>query len=160
MSTTRRFSVRILFAYEALVLAFIRSIGSAFCNLADYEGRASRFEFWSWKLFVVLVQAFIGSYGTNLRLTVLFFLTPPDLALQVRRFHDIGRTGFWVIAYYTALLLFVAFLDESLVLALPFGFCLAIFLYWLIAKGTPGPNRYGRPPLVRRQSTQPAYPHP
>jgi uncharacterized membrane protein YhaH (DUF805 family) len=88
MSAVRRLSTTIVFGYEASVLAFVRSILSVFCNLADYEGRASRFEFWSWKLFVVMVQFFIGSYDANVRLTVLLFLTPPDIAVQVRRFHD------------------------------------------------------------------------
>jgi uncharacterized membrane protein YhaH (DUF805 family) len=160
MSTTRPLSTKILQGYEALVLAFLRSVWSAFRNFADYEGRASRSEFWNWMLFLLLAQFSIAGYPGYVRVVFLLFLTPPDLALQVRRLHDIGRTGFWVIAYYFALVLFVAFLNESSDaqwLALPFGLCLAIFFYWLITKGTPGPNRYGPDRLVRRQNAEPVF---
>ncbi|WP_303815602.1 DUF805 domain-containing protein [Acidaminococcus timonensis] len=50
------------------------------------------------------------------------------LSLAVRRFHDIGRSGLWV------LLLFVPVVQ------------LAVYIYLLIRKGTEGDNRFGAVP--------------
>lgn len=88
---------------------------------AVFTGRARRSEYWQFILFqfgVSFVFGFVGGLsgngsGLNL-LSALFGLAMwlPTLAVSVRRFHDINRTGWWVLfpsAIFTiTLALFIA----------------------------------------------------
>ena len=82
-------------------------------NYAGFKGRASRQEFWGYMLFKTLVcifgAIFLGMIGyatgnNNIELVssvifyiiFLFFLLP-DLCVWIRRFHDAGLSGFFVI---------------------------------------------------------------
>ncbi|MBP2158665.1 MULTISPECIES: DUF805 domain-containing protein [Asticcacaulis] len=72
----------------------------------DFNGRARRSEYWLFFLFQFLVSIALGLVGaiaglkapmeaaTNLFSLAMFL---PTLAVSVRRFHDINRTGWWVI---------------------------------------------------------------
>ena len=62
---------------------------------AQFEGRASRSEYWWFYLFTVLVTAVADMFGGTLGnlASLAFFL--PGLALLVRRLHDVGRSG-WI----------------------------------------------------------------
>lgn len=74
---------------------------------ADFNGRARRSEFWLWFLFQVIVSIAFGilkgiiepnnPMGTVFALQMLFGLAIliPNIAVAVRRFHDINRTGWW-----------------------------------------------------------------
>jgi uncharacterized membrane protein YhaH (DUF805 family) len=67
-------------------------------NYADFNGRASRHEFWCFLAFVVIAQAaaaFIGLLlGTGAALSGIAgaLLIVPQLAVAVRRLHDIGKS--------------------------------------------------------------------
>lgn len=82
---------------------------------ANFSGRATRAEFWWWSLvcylaiamvavldgvlsalFVALGIPFISPLG--LLLAVGVFL--PSLAVAVRRLHDIGKSGWWLLLWY------------------------------------------------------------
>ena len=75
-------------------------------HYADFSGRASRSEFWYFRLFNVLT--FIGIYliiiaikrVTGIDLGFLRFVYPialfiPNLAVSARRLHDTNRSGWW-----------------------------------------------------------------
>ena len=106
-------------------------------NYANFSGRASRKEFWMFVLFYVLtliaaaiVDMLTGLFNEALGLGVfsgflLLFYVLPSLALYVRRFHDLGHSGWWV------LLLFVPLVG------------IVVFIYVGFFKGTEGPNDYG-----------------
>lgn len=93
---------------------------------AEFNGRSRRSEFWLWVLFRILIGMAIGSIAGTLLITSLgplvndthpdpsrflssyFTFMPllslinlglllPSLAVGVRRLHDIGRTGWWLI---------------------------------------------------------------
>ncbi|RUS47311.1 DUF805 domain-containing protein [Cohnella sp. AR92] len=72
-------------------------------NYAVFSGRARRKEFWMFLLinFIIgLALAIIGSItGTGRALQDLYSLAIliPNLAVSVRRLHDIGRSGWWLL---------------------------------------------------------------
>jgi len=84
---------------------------TALQKYADFSGRASRREFWLFVIFTQLVQfgigfvcgLFLGYSDETLiiigGLVMLFglFTLIPNLAVGVRRCHDIGRSGWWLL---------------------------------------------------------------
>ena len=73
-------------------MGFFGAIKSVLGNYANFSGRARRSEYWWWVLFTIL-WCWIPIVG--LILALLFFL--PSLAVAVRRLHDTGRTGWWIL---------------------------------------------------------------
>lgn len=74
---------------------------SAFYTLRKYavfSGRASRSEFWCFFAFVIIAQAVSGllgmllGFGPALSGFVGLLLVIPQIAVAVRRLHDLGRT--------------------------------------------------------------------
>lgn len=69
---------------------------------ADFSGRARRSEYWYFVLFNFLVEVVIGAIEYMLGIS---FLTPlyglavfvPSLAVCVRRMHDVGKSGWYVL---------------------------------------------------------------
>ena len=113
-------------------------------NYANFNGRASRSEYWWFFLFgfltaipamildgltgIEIIDAGAGaSYGPFYILTVIVFFIP-QLSLVVRRLHDSGRSGWW---YFIAFVPCVGFI---------------ILLVFLIQDGQPHPNQYGDVP--------------
>lgn len=96
-------------------MTFLDAIRSGFSNYVTFSGRATRPEFWWWVLFVLLVGAvtnvidgaliapilgfgaFEENAGQPLSVLVGLGLLLPSLAVSVRRLHDIGRSGWWVL---------------------------------------------------------------
>lgn len=74
---------------------FITAIKTCFSKYADFNGRARRSEFWFWYLFTILVSMF--SSWIPFASLVMLALAIPTLAAAVRRLHDIGRSGWWVL---------------------------------------------------------------
>lgn len=155
---------------------------------ADFRGRSRRKEFWMWVLFLVIAEIVLmildGALGLGGRgvtgstvhdanrigafahasggfLTGLFALAVliPNLAVQVRRLHDLDRSGWWIvlpmILYILGAILFFAGAAggggamEIIGGVLMFGgFIVAIvLLVWFCLPGTAGPNRFGADPL-------------
>lgn len=109
---------------------------------ADFSGRSRRKEYWMFALLVFAVYVAISIIGAVLSggsgdmggftmiLLGIFALgiLVPSIAVQVRRFHDQDKSGWFV------LLGFIPFIG---------GF---IVLYFMIMEGTRGPNQYGPDP--------------
>ena len=94
---------------------------------AQFDGRASRSEYWWFYLFTLLVTAAVDSFGgTAGNLASLFFLLP-GFALIARRLHDVGRSGWWFLIVFT-------------VIGIP------VLLYWLVKDSDKGKNAYGEGP--------------
>lgn len=75
------------------------AIKSVFNKYATFSGRARRSEYWYFYLFNLLVSMgismipFVNLLGGLWALAVLI----PMLAVTVRRFHDIGKNGWWLL---------------------------------------------------------------
>lgn len=73
-------------------MGFFGAIKSVLTKYANFSGRATRSEYWWWVLFTLL-WAWIPI--VNLLLLLIFFL--PSLGVAVRRLHDTGRSGWWIL---------------------------------------------------------------
>jgi uncharacterized membrane protein YhaH (DUF805 family) len=138
---------------------------SAFATLkkyADFKGRASRAEFWYFFFFVIIVQvaaSFVGLVLGGLgsmafSSLVLLLLFVPQLAVAVRRLHDVSRSGkelavplvmlfaLPLVVMFGGILSKIVALGYVGVLMLVFANLLLLFL----KKGSRVPNRYGASP--------------
>jgi uncharacterized membrane protein YhaH (DUF805 family) len=71
-------------------------------HYADFEGRARRTEYWMFLLVNVIIAIVIGIIGAIIHFRVLSTLYSlavlvPGIAVGVRRLHDTGRTGWWLL---------------------------------------------------------------
>ena len=96
------------------------------------EGRASRSEYWWFWVTIMIAQIGLtivdSALGTPLMLLVLA-LMPASITAAIRRMHDIGKSGWWLLISFIPLI-------GGLVL-----------LYWFIFDGgQPHANQYGAVP--------------
>lgn len=82
---------------ETSPMTFQDSIRICLSKYADFEGYASRAEFWWFALFVTLVTTALSYIHVNVGgvFTTAVFL--PLLAVGARRLHDIGKSGWWLL---------------------------------------------------------------
>lgn len=86
------------------------SADSVFRNFLNFWGRSGRSEFWFWLLYAnlfillggltVVLSTGLAEVMTPLAilyLSVTAVLLLPSLAVSVRRLHDIGRSGWWLL---------------------------------------------------------------
>lgn len=78
-------------------------------NYADFSGRARREEYWMYTLFNVLAMLVLGGvfFGIAMALDApaiiflvylyVFATLIPTLAVVVRRLHDTGKSGWWIL---------------------------------------------------------------
>jgi uncharacterized membrane protein YhaH (DUF805 family) len=103
-----------------------------------------------------LLSAYLGD--DILLLTGLIFLWP-SLAIDIKRWHDLGMSGWTVlVVYIQAAVLYglwfagvggTEYHPDQRVAAFLYLFGLAVLVYFILLaarKGMPGPNRYGPPP--------------
>lgn len=101
---------------------------------ADFQGRARRPEYWWFVLFSIVVNlilqalAAVSGVIVFLSLIVSLALLIPGIAVGVRRMHDIGRTGWWL------LIAFIPVLGPL------------VLIYFFIQPTQPGPNDWGPEP--------------
>ena len=76
-------------------MSFGEAIKSVFSKYATFSGRARRSEFWYFVLFNFLVSFVLGLIPFLSLVSGLWALAVliPSLAVTVRRFHDIGKSG-------------------------------------------------------------------
>jgi len=81
-----------------------------FIQYADFGGRARRKEYWMFQLFwllfliaTIIIPVLFDIFGgdvhqmTFIPMAFLAVTIIPSLAVTVRRLHDIGRSGWWVL---------------------------------------------------------------
>ena len=124
----------------------IQAVLSGFINYANFDGRATRSEYWWFYGFfaALLIAIFVASLAWNpilftLWVAYLVAMLPPVLSVTVRRLHDLNRPGNW------AMLALIPFAGVRLTRL-------------LVQPGTPGPNRYGPDPLRRATRSTPPQP--
>jgi uncharacterized membrane protein YhaH (DUF805 family) len=70
---------------------------------ALFSGRAGRAEFWWFFLANLIVGAILSILGRAATIFVILYalyglaLIIPSLAVSIRRLHDIGRSGWWIL---------------------------------------------------------------
>jgi uncharacterized membrane protein YhaH (DUF805 family) len=76
-------------------MTFTESIQTCFSKYADFNGRATKSEFWWWVLFVVLATLAANVLSDKLGLLVSIGTLLPYIAVTARRLHDTNRSGWW-----------------------------------------------------------------
>ena len=117
----------------------IESVNSGLTNYFNFNGRASRSEYWFFVLFLFLlgvagniVASLTGANALPLIISVATFI--PSLSIQSRRLHDTGMSGWWQLLYLTV------------VGALP-------ILIWNVTEGDKESNFYGANPLGKKTTS-------
>jgi uncharacterized membrane protein YhaH (DUF805 family) len=143
-------------------MSIIESALEGLKKYADFKGRASRVEFWSFLGLVIILQAvagFVGmlfGVGPMLSAIVSALLIIPQLAVAVRRLHDVEKSGRELLVpciMFVALPLAFAFRGIlPQIVALGFlGMTLLVFanlLRLFLKEGSTVPNRYGGAPTA------------
>ena len=125
---------------------------SFFVKWLDYDSRSSRSEYWWATLIVNIGSNIVGGvigfvvgfvlslFGASLDvsnivlliiiLPLVVFLVIASFALSVRRLHDVGRSGWWLLLSLT-------------IIGIP------ILLFWYCTKGKEEINNFGADPLAQ-----------
>lgn len=85
-------------------MSFVQAVQVCLRKYVDFNGRASRSEFWWFALFqfaVLLVATFVG-HGVDTLAALLLVL--PSLAAGARRLHDIGKSGWLLLIHLVPLI--------------------------------------------------------
>ena len=121
-----RFNTMVTNIFEDLT----NSVISCFNKYFDFETRSSRKEFWYWQLFRILMFlsiTFIESLGLSGILFISnFIFLIPEIAVSIRRLHDINKSGWWILLTITIIG----------IIPLTYFYCI---------KGDDGVNDYGQP---------------
>lgn len=93
-------------------MSFGEAIKSVFTKYATFSGRARRSEFWYFMLFNFLVSLVLSLIPFLSILSSLWALAVliPTLAVTVRRFHDIGKSGWKYLYFLIPGLIYVGYL--------------------------------------------------
>jgi DNA-binding CsgD family transcriptional regulator len=76
-------------------MTFYESIRVCLTKYAEFNGRASRPEFWWFTLFVGLAAAALTYLDENVARIFLIAMLLPQLAVGTRRLRDTGKSGWW-----------------------------------------------------------------
>jgi len=112
---------------ETQTMTFFQSIRVCLNKYAEFNGRASRSEFWWFSLFVTLVASALVYMSQTAGEVFLIAALLPLLAAGARRLHDIGKSGWW-----------------QLFLLAPYGGIVLLGFLW--AKPTASPQPEDTPP--------------
>ena len=122
-------------------MSFAQSIAYCFSNYFNFNGRASRSEFWWFELFALLLSvvgsvwdASMGDTSGNgmmywIAVIATFF---PVIAVTSRRLHDVNKSGWWQLIAITVI-------------------GLIPLIIWWATKGENKKNQYGKPVKIKKQ---------
>ncbi|MEJ0025750.1 MAG: DUF805 domain-containing protein [Rhizomicrobium sp.] len=100
----------------------------------DFNGRARRAEFWWFMLVYIIIDVVLAviqnilGVGTVLTGLLALALLLPSLGVGVRRLHDIGRSGWWILIGFVPIVGWI------------------LIIYWYAQPGTVGANEFGADP--------------
>lgn len=81
-------------------VTFIEAIKLFYNRYTDFNGRSTRAEYWYVVLYLLIVGVILGLFGKfGMWLTYIFALVNlvPNIAIAIRRMHDIGKSGWWIL---------------------------------------------------------------
>ena len=129
-------------------MGFVQATKNYFLKWIDFSSRSPRSEFWWGTLGASLIGLIVGilfgviagivSVGMDLEaetvanlMTIPFqiFVTVAGISLGVRRLHDLNRSGWWMLLYFTII-------------------GILVLIYWYCLRGADDENRYGPDPLA------------
>ncbi|WP_298858598.1 DUF805 domain-containing protein [uncultured Sulfitobacter sp.] len=115
---------------------FMGALKDGFARFVDFKTRSTRSQYWWFTLWSIIVSVITGVIDLSLGMgdtgpiglmaSLVFFL--PSIAVAIRRLHDIGRTGWWMLLVFIPLI----------------GWIVLIVFY--CTKSEPTPNQWGPEP--------------
>jgi len=133
-------------------VGFIEAVKTCLGKYAQFNGRASRSEFWFFNLFLFIylfvagfLLGMVGASDETYGVATLVLLIPvfiPGIAVAARRLHDINQSGWMQCIFIPGF-----FADELLgtgwvIYILTF----ALYAFWFSQAGKKGKNRFGAQP--------------
>lgn len=102
-------------------------------NYFNFEGRSTRKQYWMFTLYYIILAVVVGlvAYSIDTPLILDLYslaLLLPVLGLSVRRLHDIGKSGWWVLIGFIPLIGWI------------------VLLVFYVTDSQPGKNQYGANP--------------
>ena len=76
-------------------MTFQESVKTCFSKYADFNGRATRSEFWWFILAIVIGHVVVSFLGHTVDAVFSLAVLIPQLAAGSRRLHDTDRSGWW-----------------------------------------------------------------
>ena len=125
-------------------MGFEDAVRSVLSKYVGFQGRALRSEYWWWILFVIILtavtnaidgfviapllgfQSFEMNAGQPLSIIVSLAFFLPSLAVSIRRLHDIGRSGWWILIGLIPLIGMI------------------VLIYWYVQPSQDGDNQFGQ----------------
>lgn len=104
-------------------MGFSQAVKSVFSNYANFSGRARRSEYWYFALFLLII-----SLIPIVNLIVGLISIIPSIAVSVRRLHDIGKSGWWLLLFLIPIIGYI------------------VLLIWACTDSQPGENQWGANP--------------
>ena len=133
-------------------MGFIEAVKTCLGKYSQFNGRASRSEFWFFNLFLFIylfvagfLLGMVGASDETYGVATLVLLIPvfiPGIAVAARRLHDINQSGWMQCIFIPGF-----FADELLgtgwvIYILTF----ALYAFWFSQAGKKGKNRFGAQP--------------
>lgn len=108
-------------------MTFTESIRTCLTKYADFNGRATRSEYWWFVLFCFLISAALNIADSSGIVSGIFSLAVllPMIAAQVRRLHDTNRSGWFLLLNLIPIIGWI------------------ILIVWYVQKSDEGSNQYG-----------------
>ena len=119
-------------------MSFTDAVRKAFIqNYANFQGRATRPEFW-WFILAVVIATLVAAViddeligGVSIFETLVGLATiVPSLSVGARRLHDTDRSGWWQLLQLIPLIGAI------------------VLIVWFATPGAAGPNRFGEQPAA------------
>jgi uncharacterized membrane protein YhaH (DUF805 family) len=116
-------------------MSFSEAVKDGFDHYTNFQGRASKPAFWWWILFGIIVSVAVSIIDNIIGTAVLSYLVSlglllPGLSVAIRRLHDTGRSGWWILIGLIPLIGFI------------------VLLIFYLEKSDPADNEYGSPPVA------------
>ncbi len=123
---------------------FFDAVKTCFVKYTNFSDRASRSECWLFVLFTCVVSLILGFLDALIAgvpfmdydevfspLSTIFAIATfiPLLSANVRRLHDVNRSGWWLLIELTVI-------------------GILLILFWCCKKGDEGENRFGPKPIA------------
>jgi len=116
-------------------MGFGEAVQKGMSNIGNFEGRASRPEFWwfvlaVWVIELVVVMltnaVFKGFFGSLILFVVWIVAFLAILSVAIRRLHDVGQSGWMAILWFIP--------------------CVFLIPLYFAIQPSQGPNQFGPPP--------------
>jgi len=112
-------------------------------NYANWDGRASRSEYWWFTLFNLIINIVTDVIDSSLGMGMIAYgvgyagfiallaLLLPSIGVSVRRLHDLGKSGWWLLIAIIPIVNFIG---------------IFVILVFTLMEGEKQPNQYGNVP--------------